>query len=577
MNFLQETRTFSALSIALLTLILVVAFLFVLQLDEERGQTAVRSLLARHQALQARLDAGEAMAALPIGEGDPALLGAGLIDLDGRGEFHPATADRFWRALLAADPDHPFPARLDPVRGGDLYFLPVWSVRMDRRFVTFFDGGRRRAEDLKLRTLSVIVLATAILMPFITWLFLRRAGRLYAAVVGEVGRSPVAGGVSDDPESVVAALRRTNDELVRLLEEAHHRAGELEVLAGTLSRSIASGLLVLDPAGRVLECNRQGLEILGREGAAPPDLGDLLAGWPAFREALGRALEERTIHSRLEVRDAGRDLGLNVAPLYAAGGGFLGTLVLFTDLTPWKRIEEELRVQSGLASLGAFASGIAHEFRNSLAALTGWMKLLRRDPPREKAREYLEAMVREADHINRVVTRFLDYSRLREIRRAPADLAELADEAVAGIEGQYPGVRFEVSGPPLVLDADGALLAQAVRAVVENACQADPGGTVRLSWRPARGGGARIEVADGGPGVPAEVRAGLFVPFNTSRPEGTGLGLALAHRIAVLHGGTLALDEGPGPGARFVFTLPGQLSRNETPPPPAVGGAGTGV
>ena len=556
MNFLRETRIFSALSIALLTLVLIVSFLFVLQLDEERGQMSIQRLLVRHQTFKNYLDAGEALTALPIGEGDPILLGAGLIDLEGNGTFYPAGADRFWRALQAAAPDDPIPYHVRPVRGGDLYFLPVASTRLDRHFITFFDGSRRRAEDLKLRTLSALVLATALLMPVITWLFLRRAARLYDAVVGEARRSPVAAGISEDPDSVVDALRRTNEELARLLQEAHHRAGELEVLSGTLSRSIASGLLVLDPRDRVLECNRQGLEILEREGSAET-LAGLLEGWPAFRASLEAALRGRAVQSRLEVRDRGREIGLNVAPLYSAGETFLGTLVLFTDLTPWKKIEEELRVQGSLASLGAFASGIAHEFRNSLAALTGYMKLLRKEPEPGKQREYLDAMLREADHINRVVGRFLEYSRLQSLHRAPADLREVVDEALAGLGGQYPGVRFEVAGPVLTLQADAALLAQALRAVAENACQARPDGTVRIAWL-VEGEGVKIVIADDGPGLPAGDRDRLFVPFFTTRPEGTGLGLALAHRIATLHGGTLSCGDGPGPGAVFTFTLSGQ-------------------
>lgn len=556
MNFLRETRTFSALSIALLTLVLIVTFLFVLQLDEERSQLSIQRLLARHQDLKARLGPGLALTALPIGGGDPTLLGAGLIDLEGRGVFHPTEASIYWRALETAHPEDPVPFEVRPVKGGDLYFLTVSTMREDRRFVTFFDGGRRRAEDLKLRTLAALVLGTALLMPAITWLFLRRAGRLYAAVVGEVSRSPLAAGLTEDPDSVVEALRRTNEELARLLEEAHHRTGELEVLSGTLSRSIASGLLVLGPDDRPLECNRQGLDILERVESAPT-LAALLEGWPAFRAALEGVLEGRGVHSRLEVSERGKDLGLNVAPLYSAERAFLGTLVLFTDLTPWKRIEEELRLQSSLASLGTFASGIAHEFRNSLAALTGYMKLLRKEPPEGKGREYLDAMLREADHINRVVGRFLDYSRLQAIRRAPVDLREVVDEALAGLEAQYPDVRFSVGGPPAALDADAALLAQALRAVAENACQARPDGPVRVEWE-AGEGEVKLRVADKGPGVPVEARGRLFIPFFTTRPEGTGLGLALAHRITILHGGTLVCEPPGGAGAVFLFTLPGE-------------------
>jgi signal transduction histidine kinase len=557
MNFLRETRVFSALSVALLELVMIVTFLFTLQIDEERGYMFARHLFNRHTALREGLRTAGIVPSIPLGEGNPPLLGAAIVLPDGKENFFPPAAQQWWKILPPALRDPASPLRLKPVRASDIYVLPVVSFHEGYTYVSFFDGSSRRAADLRLRTLAAIVLLSAMVLPVLTWLFLRRAARLYAAVVEEARRSPVARDFTDEPASVIGALRRTNEELERLLGEARTRADDLSILTGTLSRNIPSGLLVLDAGDVPLECNRQAQEMLGLPPSEGEPLDSLLGSWPRFLETIHAALKTREPLSRVEILDNGKSLGITLAPLFTSDRRILGTLILFTDLSPWKKIEEELRVKGNLAALGTFASGIAHEFRNSLGTLLGYMKLLEKGPDPEKRRVYLEALLREGNHLNQVVSRFLDYIRLNTIQPEAAGLAGILEEALAGLRSAYPDIRFILKGEEVRIRADPHLLGQAVRAVAENACQAQSEGEIEIVWKKERNR-IRLDIRDHGPGIPPGQRDEIFVPFFTSKSGGTGLGLALAQKILLLHGGTLEHAPRPEGGTVFTFHLNGE-------------------
>ena len=554
MNFLQETRLFSALSLTLLELMLIVTFVFTLHVDDERGYYYAHGLYERHLALWNGVRDSGGIATLPLGTGNPTLLGGGIIAADGSQEFYPPSARLWWSILPREAWNRESAMGVRPVKASDIYLQPVFSSSGGRTCVSFFDGSPRHAAELKLQVLSAMVLSFALALPLLTWLFLKRASRLYFRVLEEARRSPVAGEVADDPAALIGALHQTNAELERLFLEATTRADDLSALSGTLSRNIPSGLLVLDRRDAILECNSRAGDILGIRPSEGESLEALAPSWGQFLALVRRAIEDREPRSRVEIRENGKDLGITIAPLFTRERHHIGTLVLFSDLTSWKRIEGELRIQGNLAALGTFASGIAHEFRNSLATLLGYMNLLQKEPDTAKGSSYLEAMLREARHMNEVVTRFLDYVRLNAIHPEPVRLSEILEEALNGLQSSHPAVHFVPEGSDVTLKADAHLLARAVRAVAENACQAQAGGDVILRWR-TDGDALRLEIRDRGPGIAPEHKDQIFLPFFTTKPEGTGLGLALAHKIATLHGGTLEWSVNPEGGTVFTFLL----------------------
>ncbi len=210
-----------------------------------------------------------------------------------------------------------------------------------------------------------------------------------------------------------------------------------------------------------------------------------------------------------------------------------------------------------LAGIGRLAAGVAHEINNPLAVILGYVKLLRRKATGELAAD-LGIVEDEALRAQEIVEGLLDLSRPLPTSPEPVDLAGLCREAVArlGETGRLAGAHARVEGQAEV-EGHPQKLRQVVLNLVKNAAEAaGEGGRVEVRLSMPEGGGAEVTVSDSGPGLSAEARDKLFEPFYTTKPTGTGLGLAVSLGIVQAHGGSLTAESPPGEGARFVIRLP---------------------
>ena len=222
------------------------------------------------------------------------------------------------------------------------------------------------------------------------------------------------------------------------------------------------------------------------------------------------------------------------------------------------RVVEEAKRHEALAAVGEMAAGLAHEVRNPVAAIRGAAQAITPDASPGQAREMLEVILEETARLDRVVGEFLDYARPASPRREPVDLGEAArrvarDAGLAGLD-----LRIDLAVEPGTAPAAGDpdQIRRAFENVVRNAAQATgPGGTLRIRIASA-GDRVRVRFEDDGPGIPDERLASLFQPFRTTRAGGTGLGLALVHRIVEAHGGGIEVDGRPGIGAVFTLLFP---------------------
>jgi two-component system NtrC family sensor kinase len=232
-----------------------------------------------------------------------------------------------------------------------------------------------------------------------------------------------------------------------------------------------------------------------------------------------------------------------------------------------------------LASVGFLAAGVAHEINNPLASiavcaesLKGRLGSLVADdhPDRRVVMQYLGMMEKEAFRCKEITEKLLDFSRIGETKRQPADLRALVQDVVEMVQtlGKYEGKRISVSpGPTVFAVVNGREIKQVVLNLITNALDSvDDGGGVTIEFRTAQGE-VDIVFTDDGCGMTEEVRAHLFEPFFTRRRQGqgTGLGLSISYRIIADHRGSItAYSDGPGHGSQFHVHIPTVAAHQET-------------
>jgi signal transduction histidine kinase len=257
---------------------------------------------------------------------------------------------------------------------------------------------------------------------------------------------------------------------------------------------------------------------------------------------------------------------VTVSPLLDDQGALQGAVCLFSDLTAVVDLEEQLRLKDSLARLGELTAGLAHEFRNGLATVHGYARLI--DPAQVPApyASYVHGIRDETDALGRVVTNFLNFARPAQLALVPIEMGALVARAVDEVRGEVEARQgtATVAGSFATVDGDEVLLRQAVSNLLRNAVEACAG---RSEPPSIRIDGAidhvhqllRVVVADNGSGVDPAIREKIFQPFFTTKERGTGLGLSLVQKIVVTHNGRLTLASSDAGGAAFQMTLP--LSR----------------
>ncbi len=344
------------------------------------------------------------------------------------------------------------------------------------------------------------------------------------------------------------------------------RAEASELLNTQIVNSLTAGLLVVDRAGQVQILNPGARRMLGF---------DATAEWlhytklPAAALPLASVIEEclttgkPIVRRALEMPDAGdvTHVGVTVSPLGVNGAG--GVICLFSDLTAVVQLEEQLRLKETLARLGELTAGIAHEFRNGLATIHGYGKLLDPASMPTQYKPYVEGIRKETDALGQVVTNFLNFARPTQLELARQDLRTIVERGADDLKSDARQLNGDivVAGEFGQVDADDVLLRQAFSNLLRNAVEACQGAGVVPDIRvegtldPSQGV-ARITVHDNGPGIPMDSREKIFRPFFTTKKTGTGLGLALVQKIIVTHNGRVLATTSPGGGACFHVTLP---------------------
>jgi two-component system, NtrC family, sensor histidine kinase PilS len=369
----------------------------------------------------------------------------------------------------------------------------------------------------------------------------------------------------------LGAASREQRALVQRLAQAQLEADE--ILA-----TIQSGVITVDGDGRLGYLNPRAARILGLapEGWAVGDavLEPLRACSRELHDAIERGIREehRLARAEAQVRRADGSLfpvGLSTTTFLRPGSDRPAVTAIFTDISDLKRLQEFRLRAERLEAVAALSASLAHEIRNPLAAIRSAVEQLAARATADEDEHVLgELVMRESARLNRLLSEFLDFSRVRATRFEDLDLQVLVQDAVRTL-GEHPdtrGVTLKVVGESMALQGDPDLLHRIVSNLALNAAQALKGrGTVTVTVGRAAPGEApaglvprpvKLQIRDDGPGISEEIRERVFEPFVSAREGGTGLGLAIVQRAVAAHRGIILVDSSPQLGTTFSIFLP---------------------
>ena len=347
-------------------------------------------------------------------------------------------------------------------------------------------------------------------------------------------------------------------------------SGAMELSSAVIG-GLKSGLLVLDTSGAVRRVNDAALEILSLKETdiLGRNVGEFKNLRPVAR-LFERTLKEGPLdREELVVSCGGRDipLGATSSVLRGSEGSPGGVVVNFRDLSLIKKLSEEVKMSQHLAALGELAAGIAHEVRNPLNAIQGFVQLIREGVEDEERLEYLQIIEEETSKLDSMVQDLLEYGRHREFTLSPLDVRAVVRQAAELFRKEFEekGVRLELKlspSVPLVL-ANAGRLERVFLNVMLNALQAtSPGGGLTVA---AEGRDAELAVifSDTGCGMDERTLSKIFQPFYTTKDKGTGLGLAICNKVVERHGGRIEARSDKGEGSVFEVILPALVSEDD--------------
>jgi two-component system, NtrC family, sensor histidine kinase PilS len=365
----------------------------------------------------------------------------------------------------------------------------------------------------------------------------------------------VAGGLAE-------RFRSTQQEL----ETKQADLRDLEAFTNLVFDSVGTGLIALDGEHRVTALNRAAEQITGVQDAevvgqpwSVLGSGVPLAAIEVEIEASGRGSAWREV--TLRRGDATETpVRMTFSALRAGDGQRIGLIAACEDLSAIRAMEARMRAADRLATLGRMAANIAHEIRNPLAALSGAVEVMAVGTGDDTRERLAQIVLKETGRLNGIIREFLEYARPAPLSRTAVNVAEAVDEVLLLLEHQAtPGTLKAVRQfpPALVWTVDRQQFRQAVWNLCLNAMQAMPaeGGELTVTMAVV-GGRLILSVGDTGEGIAPADLGHIFEPFFSTKSDGSGLGLALVHRIVQDHGGEIDVQSRPGAGSVFTITLP---------------------
>jgi len=426
-----------------------------------------------------------------------------------------------------------------------------------------------------LRTSGTIVLGALVLSTLLAALVSGAALAPLRDIAAQLDR--ISTGQFDVPAPEVKGFAGSADELGAVsrkitqvgqqLRGVHEIFSTMRENMNSVMAGLEDGLLLFTRDARAVMISPAAEKFLGEPAGhfLGRRLTEIFPPGHALREALrieGDELSEVASETELETAEGRKRVSVSVQEIQEDGER-MGALVTLRDLDSLESINTQLQVSERLAALGRITAGVAHEVKNPLNSMRLWLENLKESLPKEKdsaPQQAVQVLDKEIDRLDAVVKRFLDFTRPMDVRLEATQLSELLKEVLELARPQLQKSNIQLAQllpidvPPVYVDR--ALLKQAVLNLVLNAAEAMPnGGQLRLVLS-RRGEMAEISVGDTGKGIPVENRQKIFQLFFTTRPGGSGIGLASTFRIVQLHNGSIDFTSEVGRGTTFRIELP---------------------
>lgn len=382
-------------------------------------------------------------------------------------------------------------------------------------------------------------------------------------------------------QGVIQRLREQEQELARLHQLEKERAQETERLSEAVTRNMPAGLLLVSATGTISSANPAAEKALGIRGLQYRRYTEILGADSPLAQMLTACLRDGQTFQRDEVphvTSSGelRKLGVTISPIYravrntvAAGPAappeakLTGALCLMSDLTELATLQKQMRWKENLAALGEMSAGIAHEFKNALATISGYAQMIHNEAPSGEMGECAGKIIEQTRSLTHVVTEFLRFARPLDLAQEDFALSGVVEQVVEEVGAALSSVTIRTDGVFVEVSGDSGLLRQALLNLIRNAAEAassngHPGEVTISGYEETYGGKRwqRVAVRDNGPGITAADMDKIFVPFFTTKTSGTGLGLAVVQKIALQHGGRVEAHNQPKGGAEFDLWLP---------------------
>ncbi len=433
---------------------------------------------------------------------------------------------------------------------------------------------------------NVLARITGLLMAaFVTLLLIRNLLRPYRTMINRARKEEIipTSGASVEGEEMDAAvgifeqvirdLKQKEKELRQLYESTDRKARDLASYNEYILKSMTCGMIMCDQEGKITSINRPAEDILGvsQDSALGQPYKTAFQRGNPVRSAIQTALAQQGTHSVPEARIRkvrGRNIPVSLSSTAVEDdqGRRLGVVVFLTDLTEIRKLEQEVAFKDKMAALGEMSSGLAHELRNSMAAVLGYINLFKKGKADASSQSRtLDSVFKEAMFMESMLQRFLAFAKPHQLKIEKVDLKLLLEKCRSSVEEllKEKKITHALHSEPDVVPilGDSLLLKQSFQNLIQNSIEAMPdGGKLSINLRRERLTSGEdtmnVEISDTGCGIPKEVQDKIFNPFFTSKEKGTGLGLSLVKKIISLHNGKIDVDSVPGRGTKFYIHLP---------------------